>query len=133
MRLHPFLSFSGNAEAAMRFYQSVLGGEIEIMRYGDMPDASDLPPGVADKAAHVQLDTGGVLLQGSDMVLGKPAAPYGGFEIQITLDDPEEGRALFDKLAGCGAVDTPYEPTFWAKGFGICRDRFGVPWMVNVM
>jgi PhnB protein len=25
----------------------------------------------------------------------------------------------------------PYSKTFWAKGFGMCVDRFGIPWMVN--
>jgi len=25
----------------------------------------------------------------------------------------------------------PMEETFWAKRFGMCIDRFGVPWMVN--
>ena len=26
----------------------------------------------------------------------------------------------------------PYGPTFWAAGFGMLVDQFGVPWMVNV-
>jgi PhnB protein len=25
----------------------------------------------------------------------------------------------------------PYAPTFWAAGFGMLVDKFGVPWMVN--
>ena len=25
----------------------------------------------------------------------------------------------------------PYEPTFWAKGFGMLIDRYEIPWMVN--
>jgi PhnB protein len=25
----------------------------------------------------------------------------------------------------------PYGETFWAKGFGMLVDRFGIPWMVN--
>jgi PhnB protein len=25
----------------------------------------------------------------------------------------------------------PFGPTFWSKGFGMCVDKFGVPWMVN--
>jgi uncharacterized glyoxalase superfamily protein PhnB len=25
----------------------------------------------------------------------------------------------------------PLQETFWAKRFGMCTDRFGIPWMVN--
>jgi PhnB protein len=25
----------------------------------------------------------------------------------------------------------PFAKTFWAERFGMCVDRFGVPWMVN--
>jgi PhnB protein len=25
----------------------------------------------------------------------------------------------------------PFAKTFWAKGFGMCVDQFGIPWMVN--
>jgi len=25
----------------------------------------------------------------------------------------------------------PYSQTFWSKGFGMCVDQFGIPWMVN--
>jgi PhnB protein len=25
----------------------------------------------------------------------------------------------------------PFGKTFFSKGFGTCRDQFGIPWMVN--
>jgi PhnB protein len=25
----------------------------------------------------------------------------------------------------------PFEPTFWAKKFGMVTDKFGTPWMIN--
>jgi PhnB protein len=28
-------------------------------------------------------------------------------------------------------VNMPFGKTFWAKGFGMCVDQFGIPWMVN--
>lgn len=30
------------------------------------------------------------------------------------------------------AVTMPYQATFWAKGFGMLTDKFGVNWMINV-
>jgi len=28
-------------------------------------------------------------------------------------------------------VTIPFSPTFWAAGFGMLTDKFGVSWMVN--
>jgi PhnB protein len=25
----------------------------------------------------------------------------------------------------------PFSPTFFSNGFGMCVDKFGIPWMVN--
>lgn len=35
-RLNPHLHFSGNAREAMEFYRSVLGGELDVMTFGDV-------------------------------------------------------------------------------------------------
>ena len=40
-------------------------------------------------------------------------------------------KALFATLSEGGSVNMPFGPTFWAKGFGGCGDKFGTPWMVN--
>jgi PhnB protein len=47
------------------------------------------------------------------------------------LNDSARGEEIFNKLAEGGTVQLPYSATFWAKGFGMCVDRFGIPWMVN--
>jgi PhnB protein len=38
---------------------------------------------------------------------------------------------VFEALSDGGAVTMPLAETFWAPLFGMCVDRFGVPWMVN--
>ena len=30
-----------------------------------------------------------------------------------------------------GSVQMPFAETFWAKGFGMLTDKYGIPWMVN--
>jgi len=55
-----------------------------------------------------------------------------GFSLSLSPTTLEEGRRLFDALAKGGEVQMPFDPTFWAEGFGMLRDQFGVPWMVNV-
>ena len=54
--------------------------------------------------------------------------------VSVAVSRPDEGaaRALFDRLAEGGTATMPFGPTFFAKGFGMCRDRFGTHWMVSV-
>ena len=40
--------------------------------------------------------------------------------------------SLFDALAQGGQTVMPFAATFWSPGFGMTKDRFGTPWMVNV-
>jgi PhnB protein len=38
---------------------------------------------------------------------------------------------VFDALAVNGTVSMPWGKTFWAEGFGMLVDQFGISWMVN--
>ena len=42
-----------------------------------------------------------------------------------------QGEKIFNALSTGGTVQMPYEKTFWSAGFGMCVDKFGVPWMIN--
>jgi len=55
-----------------------------------------------------------------------------GMAINITLDDHDEARRIFDAFADGGEVQMPMGETFWSPLFGTCVDRFGISWMVNV-
>ena len=48
------------------------------------------------------------------------------------MDTVDEGRRIFDGLAGGAEIQMPFEATFWSPGFGALVDRWGTPWMVNV-
>jgi PhnB protein len=37
---------------------------------------------------------------------------------------------VFDALADGGQVTAPLMETFFSSAFGMCVDRFGVPWMI---
>ena len=41
-----------------------------------------------------------------------------------------EAERIFGSLAESGTVRMHFEPTFFAYGFGMLVDRFGIPWMV---
>jgi len=44
--------------------------------------------------------------------------------------DDAEAKRVFDALSQGGEVQQPIAETFFASAFGMCTDRFGIPWMV---
>lgn len=130
MRMNPYLQFDGNARDAMEFYQSVFGGELDINTFGEFGDSDE--PG-ADGIMHSQLETpAGFVLMASDTPPGMPFAPGTNFAVSLSGDDAEQLRAHFAKLADEGQVMVPLQKQMWGDEFGMCADRFGIPWMVNI-
>ena len=80
---------------------------------------------------------GDVCLQGDGLVLMGSDCPPEVYEkpqgtiINVQADTPERAEEIFAALSEGGDIRMPMEETFWAKRFGMCSDRFGVPWMVN--
>ena len=131
MKVDIHLHFNGNCEEAFKFYSQLMHGRIESMfRYGDSPAATRMPPGYQDKLVHATLTLGAQHIAGADVADGycKPQ----GFQLIVQLDDLEKGQQVFDQLAKGGEVEMAFQKTFWSPGYGIVRDRFGVPWEVNV-
>ena len=128
-RLNPYLGFAGNAREAMEFYRDVFGGELAVDTYGGSGMAA---PGHEDKVMHAQLETpAGYTLMASDAPPGMETS--GGSDISISLSgDDAELRDYFAKLSDGGAVTMPLEKQVWGDEFGMCVDRFGVQWMVNI-
>lgn len=131
MHLNPYLLFNGNCGEAFRFYEETLGGKIEgLFTYKDSPAAEHAPPDWGDKVMHATLAIGDQKLMGSDAPPGHYEQPK-GMSVSIGLKDREKGERIFNALAAGGTTIMPFEKTFWAEGFGMCTDRFGIPWMVN--
>jgi PhnB protein len=47
-------------------------------------------------------------------------------------DDADALRGYWEKLSDGGTVTMPLEKQMWGDEFGMCMDRFGIPWMVNI-
>ncbi|WP_028456003.1 VOC family protein [Chitinilyticum litopenaei] len=135
--MNSYLNFPGTAEEAFTFYKGIFGGEFTtLMRYKDGPpreDGQPLPAEIADKILHVALPIGGNTLMASDAIPPMCPSATQGNHISLSLhpDSEEEGRRLFDALSAGGEVQMPYQPMFWGAVFGMCVDKFGIPWMVN--
>lgn len=132
--LNAYLFYQDTCEAAFNFYAKALGGKIDmLMRVSDAPP-SDMPPGPAGREktimhARMSLPDGSVLMA-SDAPPEHFHKPQ-GFSISLQVTDPADGERKFKALSDGGTVTMPFSKTFWAKGFGMCVDKFGIPWMVN--
>ena len=139
MQAIPYLSFNGNCAEAMRFYAQLLGAELNVMTYGDMPpdpNAPAMPDALKNRVANAALMKDGALLlmasdAASEVCDGAAYAAPQGMDACLNLDSGAEGERIFKALAEGGKVTMPYEATFWAEGFGLVTDRFGTPWMTN--
>jgi PhnB protein len=131
MTLTPHLSFNGQCKAAFQFYERCLGGKIVTMlTWGDSPMAAQGPPEIEHKILHATLMIGDSMLAGSDVPPGQYQKPQ-GCQILIGIDDPVNGERMFKALAENGTVQMPFQKTFWARGFGVLTDQFGISWEIN--
>ena len=129
--LNPYLFYNGNCEAAFKYYEKVLGGKIEFMMRADEAPADMKPePGMEKKIMHGRMSVNGQILMASDAPPGHFHKPQ-GFAVSLTVADLAEAEKKFKALAEGGAENMPFGKTFFSKGFGMCVDQFGTPWMVN--
>jgi PhnB protein len=129
-RLNPYISFDGNARDAMEFYSGVLGGKLEVSTFGDLGAAHGDD---ADKVMHGMLETDdGLTLMGADTPPGQEFNPGNNMAVSLSGDDGDKLRGYWDALSEGGTVTVPLEKQMWGDEFGMCIDRFGVAWMVNI-
>jgi PhnB protein len=130
--LNPYISFRDNARQALEFYQDVFGGKLNVNTFGQYCDPN--APG-SDNVMHGQLDTdNGFTLMAADTPPGMDFnEAAGNITISLSGDDEQELRGYWDKLSDGGTVTMPFEKQMWGDLFGMCTDKFGVPWMVDVV
>ena len=129
-RLNPYIGFAGNARQAMEFYRDVFGGNLTMNTFGEFGQA-DSPD--ADKIMHGMLETpSGYTIMGADVPTGMQYDPAAGMSLSLSGDDADTLRGYWEKLSNGGTVTMPLEKQMWGDEFGMCTDRFGIPWMVNI-
>lgn len=131
--LNPYLHFRDNAREAMEFYQTVFGGELTVMTFGE---AGDPYPGEGTKVQHAQLETpSGFMLMGSDIperMDHERGENVFSVSLSGTNSDDAELRGYWKKLSLGADVTEPLAVAAWGATFGILVDAFGVTWLVNI-
>jgi PhnB protein len=130
VKLSPFLLFDGNCAEAMEFYQSCLGGELEVTLLRDTPMKDQAPANLHDKVAYAHLASGLIEISATDWQ-HQTRLPRQGNTVALYLSD--DGYAdleqAFDALA-VGAdpelLDELRDLPFGT--YGHLADRYGVHW-----
>ncbi len=133
MKLNPYLNFSGNAEDAFRFYQTIFGGELSLMKMDTAPNAESLTAEERKLTMHVSLPIGnGQLLMASDCLesQGQHLRPGNNNYIALSPDSRDDADRIFAGLSAGGEVEMPMADMFWGDYFGSFKDKFGIYWMI---
>jgi PhnB protein len=129
-RLNPYLNFNGNARQALEFYTSVFGGDLNLNTFGDL-GAAGTPD--ADKIMHGQLETdAGYTIMAADVPSEMEYHAISGASVSLSGDDADTLRGYWEKLSEGGTTTMPMQKQSWGDEFGMCVDKFGIPWMVNI-
>ena len=131
MKLNPYLTFNGQCESALKFYERCLGGKIlMMMTYGDSPMAKQMSPDWGKKVIHATFALADQTLGAADVPPESYQKPQ-GFFVALNIDTAAEADRIFKVLAEKGTVQMPIQETFWALRFTMVVDQFGTPWMIN--
>ncbi|MPS42318.1 MAG: VOC family protein [Pseudomonas sp.] len=133
MKMHAYLMFDGQCEAAFNRYAEVFGGKLEMMRYADSPEDMEVPAEYQQRVMHVCLTVGDQLLMASDNLPQYPYEGIKGCSVSLQVDNVPEAERLYEALSAGGSVQMELQATFWATRFAMLTDRFGVSWMINCM
>jgi PhnB protein len=128
-RLNPYITFAGDARQALQFYKDVFGGTLNLNTYAEYGQ-KDTP--LADKIMHGMLETpGDFTLMAADTPTDDHR-PGNNISVSLSGDDEAELRGYWEKLSEGASVTVPLEKQMWGDVFGMCTDRFGITWMVNI-
>ena len=133
MAFTPYLNFPGTCREAFTRYHEIFGGDLNIMGMSDMPgdDQAQMPEGMADMVMNAAIMTpDGGLLMGSDSPPDQQGAPQYMYANYSTTDI-DDAKRVWAALSEGGEIEMDGGETFWSPFFGVCKDRFGTPWMVN--
>ena len=134
MKISPYISFSGNCEEAIAFYEKAFNVKVEIMRYKDAPPDSgyETPKGTENLVMHAQFELGGEIVMLCDTPPEYPVTSGNNIAIMAEFDNAETAKKMFEALKEGGEVGMEIQETFWSKCFGSLTDKFGINWNISI-
>jgi len=131
IQLNPYLNFRNEARDAMAFYQSVFGGTLRLQTFKDFHASED--PSEDEKVMHAELHgDNGIIIMGADTPNNMELESGASVNVSLSGDNEPELRGYYEKLSNGGTVLMPLDKAPWGDTFGMCIDKFGIRWLVNI-
>jgi PhnB protein len=129
--LTPYINFKNSAREAMQFYQAVFGGKLTMSTFKEYHASQN--PAEDDLIMHAQLEAdNGMTFMASDTPGHMEYHPGTNFSLALSGNNAQELTAYYQKLSEGGVVGVPLDKAPWGDTFGMCTDKFGVTWQVNI-
>jgi PhnB protein len=130
-KLNPYISFKDNTREAMEFYRKVFGGKLNVNTFKEFDASQD--PSEDNLVMHSVLEAdNGITIMASDTPNRMEYRLGTNMSMSLSGDNEAELKAYFEKLSAGGTVTMPLEKAIWGDSFGMCIDKFGVQWLVNI-
>jgi len=130
--IQPYLHFNDNCREAMQFYQTLFGGELEIMTIADSPAKDEFPESLHYQIMHATLHHGDFRLMASDMCGQGEATPGNAIELSLDCENEAEIQTLYEQLSEGGTIISPLKKEFWGAYFAMVQDAYGIRWMLSL-
>ncbi len=114
----------------MKFYQSVLGGELKLTRRGEVDPTA--PEDMKPLIINAELTSGELTLRGADNT-DTPTERQHRMSLTLIGSDEAKLRHIYDQLAAGGSADHPLDKMFWGDIFGELTDKYGITWQINIL
>lgn len=127
-QLTAYIGLNGQCREAMEFYKECLGGELQIMTFGDSPMGKDMSPEMRKRIMHSALIKKDLMLMASDMSYDEGYKPGNNVSLCLICSSEDEIQTLFDKLSQGGTIRHSLKKEFFGT-FGDLTDKYGFNWM----
>ena len=128
MKVHPFLTFTGKAEEAMRFYVSLIPASeiLDVVRYGSGQ------PGPEGSVMKATVSIGGQIVLCTDSFVKHNFTFTPAISLFVQCYTEEEVTRLSSALAEGGSILMPLGNYGFSRLFAWVNDRYGVSWQLNL-
>jgi PhnB protein len=132
MIVTPYLDFNGRCEEAINFYKQAVGADsVQMMRFSESPEPTQVAPGSENKVMHACFRVGENQIMASDGYC-TGSTKFEGINLALEVATIADADRVFAALSEGGQVKMPLTQTFFSPKFGMLADRFGITWMVLV-
>lgn len=134
-KVNVYLNFKGTTEEAFKFYQSIFGGNFQmVQRFNEVPGLPQMSQTDGNKLMHIALPiTSNLTIHGTDSVngMGPKLVMGNNVSLMVQTDSKEDADRIFRQLSAGGTNLQPMKDEFWGDYYGQCTDKYGMVWMVD--